>query len=291
MPLLVSAPSRVPCAGGSTILPFWSKEVHRFLEAHPEALAENKLRPSSFLRAYRWTALLSRFLVVPFVQLPFMADELHLFAEALYQSHNDATGSEILARLVAGSPVSCDGVRGLAPIAVVLNLCSAALAMLSVGAALYLTYEPLPEPQPQPLPEPAPGPSFVCCDEPCEYRCFYGGSCLPAGTHFPNPKRWCDCTDTGYGGAECHVPDQPDDIDHYADDYVDDLSWINVENTQDAQDASVFVAVLSVWAAATGVILLVTTCALLTCCPSRVQQTRLNPQIQISHPRSRLYQS
>eukprot|EP01044_Picomonas_judraskeda_P011676 COSAG03_NODE_1611_length_3776_cov_92.161817_3_plen_555_part_00 len=64
-----------------------------------------------------------------------------------------------------------------------------------------------PEPAPAP-PTPKPSQSYVCCDsvDKCEYRCFHNGTCLEH-VQFPEPSQWCDCTDTGYHGQECHNPD------------------------------------------------------------------------------------
>eukprot|EP01043_Picozoa_sp_COSAG02_P038382 COSAG02_NODE_2954_length_7671_cov_103.987718_5_plen_1164_part_00 len=115
----------------------WSKDSHDFLEARHDLLEAHKLRPVWFLRAYRWIAVLAR-IPVPFIQLPYMANEMHLFVEAVRQEQNAADDNtedgdddeRPSAPQVSGLVVSCDGIRALAPVFVVLNLCFGAAMML-----------------------------------------------------------------------------------------------------------------------------------------------------------------
>eukprot|EP01046_Picozoa_sp_COSAG06_P029988 COSAG06_NODE_2822_length_6230_cov_332.215299_6_plen_662_part_00 len=109
---------------------YWGKGTHDFLAAHQDALTAHKLRPIWFLRAYRWHAAVAMLLPAPFVQLPYMANELHLFADGLHtqgRARTDArSGTE-------RAPVSADGVRALAPVAFVLNLGTAAVGVVLGG--------------------------------------------------------------------------------------------------------------------------------------------------------------
>ena len=118
-------------APGSRV--YWGKGTHDFLAAHHDALTAHKLRPTWFLRAYRWHAAVAMLLPAPFVQVPYMANELHLFADGL---HTQGTAQVDVGSGTERAPVSADGVRALAPVTFVLNLGTAALGVVCGGALL-----------------------------------------------------------------------------------------------------------------------------------------------------------